>query len=222
VQAKKGTGGEPKMAPVKGTLTSHLRRTDGPHEPWTTQDGVVIDLPVVFDLVMTDPASGAEAWRVEATIGLCGGDPALTQMLVKAAPGAGGLDTEVLQGRFRWATPVEAVTRLVPLLIRAGKDPFAEEFPVDGYPEVTQRAKSTVLSDTFLEDVARDYLVLGRGYAKILADKHSVAPRTVISWVEKARDRGILTRTSSGRTGGQLVPPSKRRARRGRSGRDRT
>lgn len=191
-------------------LKSHLRRTDGPHEPWTSPEGVVVELPVVFDLVMSDPVTGAEAWRVEATIDLCGGDPGLTQMVIKSAPGVGGLDTEVLQSRFRWATPVEAVTRLVPLLIRAGKDPFAAEFPVDGYPEVTRRAQPTVLSDSFLEDIARDYLVLGRGYAKVLAAKHSVAPRTVVSWVEKARERGILTKTSSGRTGGQLVPPSKR------------
>ena len=169
-----------------------------------------MDLPVVFDLVMTDPGTGIEGWRVEATVGIRSGDPALLQMVVTCGPTGGGLDPAFLQREFRWGTPVEAVTRLVPLMLQAGKDPYAAEFPSQGYPEVTRRAQPTNLSDEFLEDIAGEYLVLGRGYAKSLGAKYSVAPRTVVSWVEKARERGILSKTSSGRTGGRIVPTSRR------------
>jgi len=191
-------------------LSSRLRPLVGPRTPWTSPDGAVVDLPVVFDLVMTDPETEIEAWRVEATVGIRLGDPALLQMVVTCGPAGGGLDPTFLQREFRWATPVEAVTRLVPLIVKAGKDPYATEFPAQGYPEVTRRAQPTSLSDQFLEDIAGEYLVLGRGYAKSLAAKYSVAPRTVVSWVEKARERGILSQTSSGRTGGRIVPTAQR------------
>ena len=45
-----------------------------------------------------------------------------------------------------------------------------------------------------------------RGYAATLAQAYQVSPRTVVSWVEKARARGILTATTPGVAGG-TVPP---------------
>jgi len=38
-----------------------------------------------------------------------------------------------------------------------------------------------------------------------------VSQRTVVSWVEKARRRGILTRVRPGSYGGEIVPRTKRR-----------
>ena len=125
-------------------LSSRLRPLDGPRTPWTSPDGAVVDLPVVFDLVMTDPETEIEAWRVEATVGMRSGDPALLQMVVTCGPGGGGLDPAFLQREFRWATPLEAVTRLVPLIVQAGKDPYAMEFPAQGYPEVTRSPQVSV------------------------------------------------------------------------------
>lgn len=62
------------------------------------------------------------------------------------------------------------------------------------------------LSDEFLTTIAREYLVRGRGYAASLAEEYFATPRTVVSWIEKARARGILSPPpTSGSTGGQLL-----------------
>ena len=66
------------------------------------------------------------------------------------------------------------------------------------------------LTDEFLEDVARQYVIIGRGYSNALAERYQVTPRTVVGWIEKARARGILSSTSSGRAGGEVVARSKR------------
>jgi transposase-like protein len=64
------------------------------------------------------------------------------------------------------------------------------------------------LSSEFLEDIAREYLTLGPGYSRTLSISYQVSPRTVVSWVEKARSRGILSPAQPGRHGGQMsVPP---------------
>jgi transposase len=68
------------------------------------------------------------------------------------------------------------------------------------------------LSDPFLEEIAREYLRIGRGYARAIASERHVSERTVVSWVEKARRRGILTRVPPGSFGGTIVPKSRRRA----------
>jgi hypothetical protein len=41
------------------------------------------------------------------------------------------------------------------------------------------------------------------------AERH-VSPRTVVSWIEKARRRGILTRVPQGGYGGEIIPRSRR------------
>lgn len=155
-----------------------------------------------------DDAGEQMVWSVEATVDLVGQDPALTQVLLR---GPAGLDPVTLPRDFRWASPVEAVTRLAPLMIEQGLDPFEQDFPMTGYPEVTRHTGAdNHLSDEFLEDVARDYLAMGRGYSHQLALRFCVSPRTVVSWVEKARRRGILTATSPGKAGGEFVPRSAR------------
>lgn len=191
--------------------SSRLSRAPGKRTPWVSPSGEIVDLPVILDLVMTT-ADGQESWRVEATIGLRQNSPVVTAVRIECRdPGAPGLDLETLQNEFRWATPLEAVTRLVPLMMRRGVDPFSEEFPFEGYPEVTRTTPPGRLSDEFLEDVARDYLTSGRGYADTMSSRYGVSPRTVVSWIEKARQRGILTETIRGRRGGSVVPPGHRR-----------
>ena len=37
---------------------------------------------------------------------------------------ANGLDLTTLQQKFRWATPLEVVTRMVPALLESGEDPY--------------------------------------------------------------------------------------------------
>jgi hypothetical protein len=196
--------------PAAHALSSRMRRVVGPATPWHSPQGPVIDMPVVFDLVMTDTLTDSEVWRVEATIDVPnqGSDPVVVQMLLESDT---GLDLELLQREFRWASPLEAVTRLAPQLILRGRDPYAEEFPIDGYPDITRREVVVRrLTDEFLEDVARQYVIIGRGYAKALAERYQVTPRTVVGWIEKARARGILSSTQSGRAGGEFVARSKR------------
>ena len=93
-------------------------------------------------------------------------------------------------------------------LIARGIDPFEHDYPVDGFPGVIDRATgpaNRALSDEFLEQVAREYLEIGRGYARTIALERGVTRRTVVSWIEKARARGILSPTEPGRQGGSIV-----------------
>jgi len=174
---------------------------------------VIVDLPVILDLVCTDLACEVELWRVEATIDLCGGEPALTTMVLQSKS---GLDTARLQREFRWNSPLEAVTRIVPRMLAEGLDPYAHEFPQIGYPEASHptRRVGRSLTVEFLEDIAREYLAAGRGYTTTLAQAHHVSPRTVVSWIEKARGLGILTPVAPGQFGGTYVARSKRTPRR--------
>ena len=119
-----------------------------------------------------------------------------------------GLDLAALQRDFLWASPLAVVTGLLPELIAAGSDPFAAEFPVSGFPAVASQPvrRRGILSDEFLTTIAREYLARGRGYAQSMATDYFVTPRTVVSWVEKARARGLLSAPPSrGAVGGHLT-----------------
>ena len=119
-----------------------------------------------------------------------------------------GLDLVTLQGDFRWASPLTVVTGILPELIAAGADPFAIDLPITGFPAVAVQPvrRRGVLTDEFPSTVAREYLMRGRGYAASLALEYYVTPRTVVSWVEKARARGLLSSPPTrGAVGGQMV-----------------
>ncbi len=194
--------------------TSRLHRVPGAVvQPWPAANGQIVELPVVLDLVHVDPEDGVEAWRVEATVDLVDGEPALCRVLVE---GAAGLDTLRLQRDFRWMTPLDAVSRIVPNMLADGLDPFAQDFPYTGYPHVA-RERDLVdgrLSEEFLEDIATEYLAWGRGYAQRMADEHRVSRRTAVGWIVKARERGILSSVRPGQHGGEIVPRSRRRPQR--------
>ena len=74
---------------------------------------------------------------------------------------AGRSNTDLLQQRFRWSTPVDIVTITIPDLLAVGIDPFRYEYPVDGYPDaaVVQRSAPTRLTDEFLTEIAHRYVV---------------------------------------------------------------
>ncbi len=170
---------------------------------WEAPGGFDVELPLIVGVVCTDD-TGAEQWRVDATIDLVNGSPTLVKMQVS---GSDGLDVGYLQNHFRWASPVDIVSVTIPQLLLRGIDPFKHDLPVNGFPNAAyvDRSIRTRLTDEFLEEIAARYLVLGRGYAKALALERNVSPRTAVSWVEKARERGILSATTPGVAGGTLV-----------------
>jgi len=192
------------MARRPAGVSSKVRRARGTRHPWDAANGTVVDLPVVIDIVETGLDDGEIVWKVEAVVDLVDGQPSLMSMhLDSTRP----MNPTQLQVQFRWATPVEIVTIAIPALLAADIDPFAYFYPVDGYPEAAdvQRSVPTRLTDEFLTEIAARYLQLGRGYARAIAEQRKVSPRTVVSWIEKARERGILSATTPGAVGGTIT-----------------
>lgn len=190
-------------------VTSRIRPAPGRKRAWRITPEVSFPLPVIVDHMSVDADTGTLIWRIEATIDLIGDEPALTRIDAHAP---GGIDPYRMQRDFRWASPLEVVVVGVPALLRRGVDPFEQELPLTGFPAAAElnRVSNEQLSDEFLEAIAREYLAIGRGYAKAIAAERHVSERTVISWVEKARRRGILTRVAPGSCGGAIIPRGKR------------
>lgn len=94
-----------------------------------------------------------------------------------------------------------------------GIDPFAWDYPVAGFPDAADVSPTPHHrhSDEFLEEIAREYLAIGRGHARAIGFERGVSARTVVNWVEKARKRGILTSVRQGQFGGEIVSPARRR-----------
>jgi len=195
------------VTPDHVRVSSRITRAQGPRHPWTT-DQATIELPVIVDWVQTDPSTGEEEVRIEARVDLVDNTPEIVEMTL-AAPA--GLDVAALQCDFRWASPLDVVTGILPELIAAGSDPFAVDLPLTRFPAVAAQPvrRRGTLSDEFLTTIAREYLARGRGYAASLAEEYVVAPRTVVSWVEKARARGLLSASPGrGAAGGRLLAKS--------------
>jgi len=191
-------------APRLTGVSSRFVRADGPRHPWTT-DKVTVDLPVIVDWVRVTPSTGEQEVRIEARIDLVEGKPEIVEMSLVAQS---GLDLAELQRDFRWTSPLAAVTGILPQLIAEGEDPFTTDLPVTGFPAVAVRPvrRRGILSDEFLTTIAREYLARGRGYAASMAQEYAVTPRTVVSWVEKARARRILSAPPTrGAAGGHLI-----------------
>ena len=95
-----------------------------------------------------------------------------------------------------------------PALLKAGIDPYAFPLPTEGYPEAATAIylnNKTRLSDWFLEGIVKLYPENGRRYAKKIAVSRGVSERTVVSWIQKARARGIWSKTRPGSRGGALA-----------------
>jgi hypothetical protein len=192
----------------RGT-SSRLRRINGKKETWTAANGQRIEFPLILDLMHINEATGQQDWLIEAELQVVDNQPAIISMRVNAKR---GLNPAKLQRFFRWATPLDVISVTVPQLLASGKDPFAHEFATDGYPDAAHlgRKFNSQLSEKFLEEVSRKYLKIGRGYAKEIARIHGVSERTVVSWIEKARKRGVLSKVNPGQYGGQIIPSDER------------
>jgi hypothetical protein len=190
-------------------VTSRMRPAPGRKRRWRISAEWSFPLPVIVDHMFVDPVSDRLGWLIEATIDLVDGEPALVRMNAYIP---GGLDPYRMQREFRWASPLEVVRDGLPVLLERGIDPFDFDLPLTGFPEAATLARPSNerLTDQFLEDIAREYLAIGRGYPRVIAAERHVSERTVVSWVEKARRHGILTRVRPGSYGGQIVPKSRR------------
>lgn len=111
-----------------------------------------------------------------------------------------GLDLGALQRDFKWKTPLD--------LVCEHQGPFGRWISDDA-DRVIKPPKE--LTDDFLEQVARDYLDVGRGYPAVLGAKYGAPPRTVVRWMQLARARGIITYPPRvGAVGGELIPKPRR------------
>lgn len=189
--------------------SSRVRRARGRRRAWTAPNGQVVELPVEVDILEIDPVDRSVAWEVVATVGLHAGEPRLERVVLR---GRDGLDPVRLQNTFRWATPVEIVRRTLPALLERGIDPATYELPTGGFPRsATLRDRERPrLSDEFLVAIARRYLEVGRGYAKAISFERGVSVRTATSWIEKARERGLLSRVRRGSHGGRVLATRRR------------
>ena len=190
--------------------SSRVRVADGPRSEWVAENGQAVALPLIVDNINVHAESGERVWCIEARVDLVAGQPELVELHLTATP---CLDTVMLQRFFRWATPVEIVRRTIPALLARGIDPYAHDYATDGYPDAADidRKPTNALSDGFLEEVARQYIEIGRGYARAIAQQRGVSKRTVVSWIQKARRRGILSSVKPGQYGGRVVPKAERR-----------
>jgi len=190
--------------------SSRTRRGDGPKSEWIAPNKQAVPLPLIVDNVYIDPTSGVCVWCIEAKIDLVGDSPELIELHLEGDP---CLDPIRLQRFFRWATPIEIARVTVPGLLEQGIDPFQHEFATDGYPDAANidRKPTTRLSDEFLQEIARQYVEVGHGYARAIAQQRGVSRRTVISWVEKARKRGFLGPTKPGRRNRRVVSAGQRK-----------
>lgn len=191
-------------------VTSRVRPAPGRKQPWRISDEHSFTVPVIVDHMCIDPDTGDLGWLIEATIDLVEGELAVVRM---DAHFPGGIDPYRMQREFRWASPLEVVRDGVPVLLDRGIDPFEFDLPLTGFPEAATlgRPSNERLTDQFLEDIAREYLAIGRGYARVIASERQVSERTVVSWIEKARRHGILSRVNQGSFGGEIIPRSRRR-----------
>jgi len=178
---------------------------------WQAPNGQEVQLPVKLELIWENAQTHQLIFKSTATIGFVQNEPVILE-LTTSSPF--GLDLKALQNHFRWRSPLDVITILVPKLMEKGIDPYSYKYPVEGFPDcvdiMDSQSKTNRLSDQFLEELAVEYLKSGRGYASQIAKIRGVSERTVVSWVEKARDRNILTRVNRGQTGGKIIPPEER------------
>ena len=167
-------------------LHSRLQQAaGGRRRTWTASNGQTLVLPLAVSVWETDQVTGEARWTVTARVDLVNRRPQTVEVLVSTPD---GLDNALLDRTFRWATPVDVVTQWAPRMLADGHDPLTEEPPSDGWVAFERQA----LTDEFLTQIGREYVDLGRGYTGTLATKYGTTPRTVRSWVEKARERGLL------------------------------
>ncbi len=181
-------------------FSSRVRKLEGceRQKQWEAPNGQRVTLPLLVDHVNTDAETGACISCVEAIVDFVEGELGLVEVRLKGHP---KLDVDLLQRFFRWNTPIDIVRYLIPSLLINGINPYEYWYPTDGFPDacLIDRKHNARLTDEFLKNIARQYIEIGKGYAEVIADQKGVSERTVVSWIEKARKRGILEPTVSGK-----------------------
>lgn len=181
-------------------VTSRLRRLDGREQIWFLPDGGKLSFPVALDIQSVAADSHNLEWRIDAHMTLQNGVPIMAALHIT---NPSGIDPAHMKAFFRWETPLDVVRILVPDLVRRGVDPFDYSYPTRGFPDaaISSRHPLSPLTDEFLHEIADQYRAIGRGYAAKIAAEFGVSKRTAISWVEKARKKGILGKTRPGKFG---------------------
>ena len=178
--------------------SSRLTRVSKATSHWVAANGLRVELPAEIDVAHIDEPTNSLEWLVVAKIDLVDESPSLVSVEVKGFP---QLDTHHLQSFFRWPTPLDIIIHTVPALMCKGIDPYNYDYATEGFPNSVFLDPPTNerLSDDFLHVIARLYVTIGRRYASALAGEYGVSQRTVVSWIEKARKRGILPPTKAGK-----------------------
>ena len=180
-------------------IKSSVSPAEGRKRSWVAPSGQPVVLPLLVTAWEDHPITGEREWTVTARVELVDKRPRTTDVHIHAED---GLDAERLQREFRWSTPADIVRVWVPDILAAGADPADHEPPADWWAVVGRHE----LTPEFLHEIAEDYVRMGRGYAGRLATKHRTSERTVRSWVDKARERGILgPAPGRGRIGGSFT-----------------
>jgi hypothetical protein len=180
-------------------IRSRVEPAEGRKRSWVAPSGQPVTLPLTVSAWEDHPITGERMWTVTARVELIDKRPQTTDVSVRAED---GLDVERLQREFRWKTPADIVSVWVPDVLAAGGD-LGELEPPSNWWTTEGRHE---LSDEFLAQIAEEYLRLGRGYAKQMAITYRTGERTVRSWVDKARERGILgPAPGKGRIGGTFA-----------------
>ena len=166
---------------------STVERADGRRRAWTAPNGAAVVLPVEVRYWETDDLTGEITGSLTARVELVDGCPQLVKIAFEAPEGT--IEPR-LQGDFRWSSPREIVEIWMADVIAAGSDPLTEPVPIQFWAPPGRQD----LTSGFLEEIAEQYHELGYGYANILARKYATTPRTVRSWVDRAKKIGIITR----------------------------
>jgi hypothetical protein len=134
---------------------------------------------------------------VEGVVDAVDGRPALTGVTFDAP---GGIHLPSWQREWRWSWLLDQALQSFQQDHRAAVDEYLAHV---GRPHD--------LTDGFLATIAADYLTIGRGYARTIARREHKSERTVRSWIELARARGLLTHPpDAGAVGGRLTARGRR------------
>lgn len=170
-------------------IHSRVEQGEGRRRAWTAPNGQKVVLPLLLTAWETDELTGEVIGTTTARVELVDGRPQTVMVLVEVPD---GIFEPLIQKNFRWATPGDLVRNWIPEVLARGEDPLQLEPPTD----LWSPAERQELSHRFLEEIAEQHKELGYGYANVLAAKYRTTPRTVRSWVERAKQQGIIERSS--------------------------
>ena len=170
--------------------SSTVENAEGRRRAWTAPNGAAVVLPVTVTYREQDDLTGEVVGSLVARVELIDGRPQTVSFHFEAPDGA--LEPR-MQRDFRWSSPREIVETWMAEVIARGGDPLTEPVPLDYWAPPGRQE----LTPDFLDEIAEQYHELGYGYANVLARKYQTTPRTVRSWVERAKKIGIIDRKAT-------------------------